>query len=443
MRRSRADTIATLTAVRLHPRAMTKSLFLAALVGGALTLAASAMTAPQPRAGRRLSTVIVSAGALDRTNTIVRFALPPGTRGEHLQLRILDDDRQDVPPRDRQDTVSLQISRDRQASFILPSLRAGETRRYQLEPALAVTDATPLVQAREERQGVGIGLDWTPVLRYQAEKGELPDETLKPILRRGGYIHPVRTPRGRVVTDDYPPGQPHHHGIWAAWTRTAFQGRAPDFWNMADGTGTVEFENLLETWSGHTHAGFSARHRYVDLGATPPVTVLTEVWTVSVYGIAGAPAPYRMFDIDIRQDLATASPLGLPPYHYGGLGVRGRREWAEAGGARFLTSEGKDRASANATRARWCYIGGLVDGALAGLVILGHPSNERAPQPVRVHPTEPYFTFAPQQAGRMELTPGQPYVMKYRVLAIDGPPDKTLIDRVWQDYADPVSVRIE
>ena len=46
---------------------------------------------------------------------------------------------------------------------------------------------------------------------------------------------------GRVITGDYPPDHIHHHGVWFAWTKTEFEGRHPDFWNMGDGTGTVEF----------------------------------------------------------------------------------------------------------------------------------------------------------------------------------------------------------
>ena len=41
-----------------------------------------------------------------------------------------------------------------------------------------------------------------------------------------------------------------------------------------------------------------------------------------------------------------------------------------------------------------------VDGALAGLAALVHPENFRAPQPVRVHPNEPFVCIAPERARR-------------------------------------------
>ena len=102
------------------------------------------------------------------------------------------------------------------------------------------------------------------VLEYQGQPGELPRTDIDPIFRRGGYIHPVYTLSGRIITGDYPPDHIHHHGIWFAWTKTEFEGRHPDFWNMGDGTGTVEFVALDDTWSGAEQSGFRARHRYID-----------------------------------------------------------------------------------------------------------------------------------------------------------------------------------
>jgi hypothetical protein len=339
--------------------------------------------------------------------------------------------------------VPMQIGKDRHAWFVLESLKAGATRDYTIEPALdPPRDAAQLVDAVTERDGLTLRLAQQPVLRYQADRSELPRRDINPLLRRGGYLHPVRTPSGRIVTDDYPIEHLHHHGIWAAWAKTVFQGRAPDFWNMADGTGAVEFESLIDTWSGRIQAGFKARHRYVDLTAPTPTTVLTEDWNVTLYAVAASRRTYRQFDLVLTQELVTSNPLLLPQFQYGGIAFHGARSWDGPTGAVVLTSEGKTRANGDTTRARWCYIGGLVDGARAGLAILGHPRNIRAPQPARMYPQQPFLNFAPTQAGRLELTPGQPYVARYRFITLDGPPDVSLIERLWRDYAEPVAVTI-
>ncbi|PYJ93742.1 MAG: hypothetical protein DME23_25805 [Verrucomicrobia bacterium] len=146
-------------------------------------------------------------------------------------------------------------------------------------------------------------------------------------FKRGGYLHPVLTPSGKLITDDYPPNHLHHHGIWFPWTKTEFEGRQPDFWNMGEGKGTVEFVALHLTWNGPVHGGFQTRHRFVDLTAPEPRVALNETWQVTLYNVGRGAARYWMFDLVSTQECATASPLILPKYYYGGLGVRGNWAW--------------------------------------------------------------------------------------------------------------------
>jgi len=404
------------------------------LVAGALAIVclAGGLTAGRvahhQRTPHRLPAVRVEAGRVDRLDSVVDIALPPSITGDSLQLRT-----------DEGTSIPLQIGKDRHAWFVLESLKAGETRHYVIEPALDRDERVQRVDAVPERDGLTLRVAQRPVLRYQAERSALPHPDISTLFRRGGYLHPVRTPAGRIVTEDYPLAHLHHHGIWAAWAKTAFQGRTPDFWNMGDGTGAVEFESLIDTWSGRVQAGFKARHRYVDLRAPRPTTVLTEDWNVILYGVGAA---YRMFDLVLIQELVTTSSLILPQFQYGGVAFHGPRSWDGPAGAQVLTSEGETRSNGDTTRARWCYIGGMVDGARAGLAIFSHPQNIRAPQPVRMYPAQPFLNFAPTQAGRLDITPGQPYVARYRFVTIDGPPDATAIERLWRDYAEPVTVEI-
>jgi hypothetical protein len=206
----------------------------------------------------------------------------------------------------------------------------------------------------------------------------------------------------------------------------------------------VEFVALDQTWSGPVHGGFRARHRFMDLTAPTPRAVLNETWEVKVYGGTAGPTPFWVFDLVSTQECATSSPLKLPEYRYGGIGFRGHGQWDGKANAFYLTSEGEtDRVKAHASRARWCHIGGQVDGRRTGMAMLGHPDNFRAPQPMRIHPDEPFLNFAPCQAGDMEITPGRPYVSRYRCIVADGPPDRALLDRLWNGYAHPPQVKVE
>ena len=47
---------------------------------------------------------------------------------------------------------------------------------------------------------------------------------------------------------------------------------------------------------------------------------------------------------------------------------------------------------------------------IAGIGFLCHPDNFRAPQNMRIHPSEPFFNFAPCQTGDFDIAPGKPYV---------------------------------
>jgi hypothetical protein len=125
---------------------------------------------------------------------------------------------------------------------------------------------------------------------------------------------------------------------------------------------------------------------------------------------------------------------------YGGFAFRGSGQWQQ--GADFLTSEGRTRANGDGSTGRWCFIGGKVDGKLGGYAALGHPTNFRAPQPMRINPDDPFFSMAPARAGPFALTAGKPYVTRFRIVASDGAPDKALLDRLWNDYARPPEVTL-
>ena len=298
---------------------------------------------------------------------------------------------------------------------------------------VASARAADAVEAVADADALHIKADGRAVLDFRL-RAQAP-ANIKPSFLRAGYLHPVFTPSGRIVTGDYPDDHPHQHGIFFAWTKTEFEGRHPDFWNMGDGTGTVELEKLDSSWSGAENGGFTARLRHVDLSGPAPKAALNEIWRVTAYRTPQGLARYSMFDLVSTQECASASPLILPDYRYGGVGIRGHRQWRVKENVSFLTSEGKDRIAGDDTMARWCAISGRVDGQIAGLAVLGHPGNFRAPQALRIHPDDPYFNFSPSKRGQWEITPGKPYISRYRFLTYDGAPNAAELDRLWNDYA--------
>ncbi|HXX92950.1 MAG TPA: PmoA family protein [Planctomycetota bacterium] len=261
-----------------------------------------------------------------------------------------------------------------------------------------------------------------------------PPAGIDPIFERSGYLHPIWTPSGKVITHDSPKGHLHHHGLWGAWTSSEFEGRKSNFWESIEKQGRVECVKVEETFSGPVFGGFRARHRFVNLnGPGGPKTALEETWEVRVYAVADR----FIFDLVSTQTCATAEPLVIREYRYGGIGFRGSGDWEGKAGCWFLTSEGRSRADGHATRARWCLMGGKVSGEDCAIAFLGSPSDFRYPQPMRIHPDEPFFNWAVPQGGDFSIEPGRPYVARYRFVVSDGRPTAESVESQWKAYAEP------
>jgi hypothetical protein len=371
--------------------------------------------------------VTVAAGEYARVNTPASVDLPAGVGGGPLHLRASGE------------RIPVQVDGTGTGHFIVRELAAGAEARFTLERGEA--DA-PEVGLRREGPGVAFEVAGRPVLRYNPEITPLPRPNINPIYARGGYVHPIHTPEGVLVTGDYPADHLHHHGIWASWTRTVFEGEEVDFWNVADRKGDVIPVGLDSAWSGPVFGGMTARHRYVALTTGTPEDALNERWTLRVFNVEGNGRPYWLFELDVEQTTATSSPLVLPRYHYGGVAIRGREDWLGADRTTFLTSEGRDRSNGNETRARWTHMGGVAEGGERGMAVLSHPENFRHPEPVRIHPTEPYFVWTPSQLGEWSIEPGRPHRVRYRYVVHDGAADAAELDRIWNDFAHPPAVTL-
>lgn len=264
--------------------------------------------------------------------------------------------------------------------------------------------------AIEIRNGEALVLRYNKVPTADAAANE-------PEYSRTGYIHPLCTPAGKVITGDYAPDHPHQHGLFFAWTKTAFEGRAPEFWNQKLAAGRVSYTKTIRTTSDPAVSGFEVTHLYEDLTAPDgPVPVLQETWKVSVRVIDGR---YQI-DLESSQQCAGTSPLTIEKYHYGGMAIRGNAAWLGEEPDRIVTSEGHDRVAGNHTRPAWVKMSGLLDGSPCGIVAIPHPENFRAPQWVRLHPSKPYFVFSPMVEEAFTIEPGKPYLSKFRFLVFDG-----------------------
>ncbi len=279
-----------------------------------------------------------------------------------------------------------------------------------------------------------------PLLRYNHRTVTGPPGT-PPLLARSGHLHPVHAPNGALVTDDFSPDHAHQRGIFSAWTRTrvTIEGETlqPDFWNLHAGTGRTRSTGveLLPVTTGQP--GFRAQLVSEARRGERWEALLNETWEIrfppqQVGDPDAADAAY-FFDLTARQKPRVA--IELPKYHYGGMAVRGAREWAKGSDVAALTSEGMDRAGADGAKARWLSLYGTVRGKTAGIALLEHPANLHAPNAVRMHPDMPYYVFALPQSGPLTLEAGREYVFRYRVVTHNGRAERGLLDRLWRELA--------
>ncbi len=333
-------------------------------------------------------------------------------------------------------SLQLEPGSPRSGWFILPGeIASGEVREFRVVPGPPVSENPVAIEVGVE--DARLTRDGETVLRYW-HSPPAPPEGYSDLYLRSGFIHPVYSPDGRMVTDSFPPDHPHHMGVWTAWTRTRFEDRQVDFWNAHVEQGTVRFAAFDTFFAGPVFAGFKARHEHVDFTAPGGEKVaLDEVWDVRAWAAGDGERAYRLWDLEARQTPASDSPLELLEYHYGGLGFRGARDWVD-GNHRLLSSEGRVKSDAHATEARWVAHNGEIDGGEATVVMLVHPENYRFPTPMRVWESGgSFFCWAPVQAGGWTLAPGDEEIMRYRFLVHDGPIDGDWAENAWHAYANP------
>ncbi|MES2734975.1 MAG: PmoA family protein [Verrucomicrobiota bacterium] len=381
----------------------------------------------------------VHGGESAQTRSIVTFAAPKEWQGEHT-----------LSGRDGTVISTLQVDADGRAVMIVSQIGAGENIHFKEAPSsppvapygLTVEKAGDVLHFTHHQEGKK-----SPVFDYQMEAGPVP-KGVSEVFKHGAHLHPVFTPNGKLVTGNHPADHRWHRGIWMAWTKTEFEGGHPDFWNQGKGpdgalTAEIRFQSLEKSWGGPVQAGFISKHRFVDRPAGQEKAVLDETWEVTAYALTSGDSPAFILDLVSTQTCAGASPLKLPIYHYGGLGVRGHAQWDPVDQVTMLTSNGDDRKKGDSTKAQWVHMGGAVEGQPAGMAILIHPSNFRFPQPLRLNPKNPQLCIAPSQDGDWSIEPGTPYVSKYRFLITDGPAEAAAIEAAWQSYAQPLKVTLE
>lgn len=392
-----------------------------------------------------LLTLAVSAGDCDRLDSPVSFSLDGlaiSQDPESLRLveRVGNEDVQ----------VDVQTGNGRLWWILTGVTPAGAKRIFHLYGAANPTDTKQAwVVAAREPEGVRFHRNGKNILHYQYEPVAAPPG--KPMLnRRGGFIHPLWSPGGEVLTAIQPADHAHHLGIWNPWTRVKYEGRQVDFWNLYEGQGTVKPLEPPTVVSGPVFGEMAVRHAHVDLTAPHPdgaKTALDENWHIRAWSAPAEKGPW-VIDFSSELNVPGDSVFAIQAYRYQGFGYRATGKWDDRT-AQLLTSEGKNKSDANGIRARWIDANGVSAHGRAGVLLMSHPHNYNHPEHLRIWPVgmnegkeNVFINFNPAQEQNWTLEPGKSYKMQYRMVVYNGELPAETLEKYWQDYARPAAVEV-
>lgn len=325
--------------------------------------------------------------------------------------------------------------------FILDGITTPNTNRTYVIRRQDVNLGQGQVSINKDHKDLKLGKGDRPVLSYRYAVTYPPDGA-DPLFRRSGFVHPVWSPGGEVLSRIQPPDHYHHYGIWGPWTKTTIDGREVDFWNLAFGQGTVKFAGFLSETEGKVFSGFTVLQQHIDFGAKGEDQVaMNEILDLRVWNSADS-----LWMVDYTTTLNSPLPNGimLNAYRYGGgIGFRATEKW-HADNCTVLTSEGKTRMDADGSSARWCIVEGESDSpeGRSGILFLSHPSNRMHPEPMRIWPLDAnggrgdmFFEFCPIRHNDWKLESRQDYTLKYRMIVFDGKMDPQTAERYWNSFA--------
>ena len=296
------------------------------------------------------------------------------------------------------------------------------------------------VTLQESPKGMDFLLDGKLVLSYQMTKEPVPTG-IKEAYSKSGFIHPIQSPSGQILSRIQPEDHYHHYGIWGPYARATIGGKEVDFWNLGDEKGRVDFSHVLSKKQAGGAAELTVRQNHVDLKAAPESRIAME----EDLRIKLKPADKGRYLVDYTSTLQTAIPRGilLDDYRYGGgIGFRATEVWGDANST-ILTSEGKDRATADGSNARWILVTGQSDhpSGKSGILFMSHNTNQAHPEPLRVWPPGQYegkgnvfIEFCPIRHTSWEIQPGKRYSLTYRMLVFDGELTVQEAENYWKSF---------
>ena len=266
------------------------------------------------------------------------------------------------------------------------------------------------------------------ILQYQLQQ---PSGT-KLSVESACYFHPVRTPKGVVVTEVAPSDHLHHRGIFLAWVEMHGKNDA-DFWGWGEHAPKkdrrIVNRTVSEPLSNPSGGGFKAENEWL---AGTNVVITEQLRTV-----ARTEGPANV--IDLVYSLTAKDDLTLSRWAFSGFCVRvrkdGKLEAEGPDGSVTLPNPKHTEPSTDWPAAPWyAYTITLPDGGTVGAAVIDHPQNP--PSLWHNHRDVRMLNPCIVAPSAVTIKSGTPLVLRYRVLIYDGPTPRPLLSKLAKDWTE-------
>ena len=293
--------------------------------------------------------------------------------------------------------------------------------------ALSCDTKQSRLQALTSDDGIEILEGDSKILFYQVKPKSRNGE-----YERAGYIHPLYSLDGRVITEDFPEDHPHHHGIFSAWHQIILKGKP-----IADGwTGENVSWTVVGTHVSHQRESLSINSEVVWKssieGTVEPIVMENLQIIVHELKDARRVIDYNLLLTPLKDSLelgGSADEKG-----YGGFSLRLKLP----DDIRFVARTKEVEAQVVAIEAGpWMNFTGSFAGNEAGekgVLVFNHPSNPGSPQPWILRKEKSMQN--PAYPGKNPVLLNKPGLsLRYRMVIHNGEPDKNAIEALYREYA--------
>jgi hypothetical protein len=248
-----------------------------------------------------------------------------------------------------------------------------------------------------------------------------PPEGVDAHFRRANYLHPLYSPGGAVVTEDFPKDHYHHRGVFWAWPNCSVKGRKLNVWELA--TGRSVFKEWIHNDASRKQIRVEAHSlwKFDDDGVAP----IDERVSMTVHAVEKRQRAIDFAltfknivdsDVSFQGSDASAGTAGAGAKGYGGFCFRpdaNNKPFA------FTVKEGviaEDRMSCETS---WADISWGAD-EKRGVAIIQHPKNPGYPHPGWIFRHYGFLGASWPHNDPHTLGPGESFTLRYRLIVHEG-----------------------